>query len=88
MACPTLSLASRRRPRGRLFELAVDDGEDENDKDSDDGNGDYAIRSHPATGWSVRREEEEEEEEGEGTGPRGEQYLRAIPRSVLTLRST
>ena len=33
-------------PVDRLFELAVNDGKDENDEDGDDGNGDYAIRSH------------------------------------------
>lgn len=64
-------------------ELAEDDGDDEKDKDGDDGDGDYPVRSHPATSLdpcssivTVR-------------GEAGKvQYLRAIPLSVLTLRST
>lgn len=33
--------------------LAVDDGYDEQHQDSDDGNGDDAVCSHPASTWLV-----------------------------------
>jgi hypothetical protein len=35
-----------RRRHGRLFELAKDDGKDEDDEDGDDGDGYGAIRCH------------------------------------------
>ena len=63
----------------QLLELAVHDRDDQNYQDRDDGDGDYPIRSHPAT-HSVS------EPAGEKT--KDHHYLRAIPLNVFTLRST
>lgn len=46
----SLLLASPCPVRGcsPLLELAIDDGENEEDQHGDDGNRDYPIRSHPS----------------------------------------
>ena len=65
----------------RLLEFAIDDEDDEEDEHGDDGNGYNPICSHPALEL-VRRFKRAYRVK------RGMKYLRAIPLSVLTLRST
>lgn len=60
--------------------LADDDGHNEEHEDSDDGNGDYPVCSHPVRSFL-------------SVGPQARcikapHYLRAIPLNVFTLRST
>lgn len=65
----------------RLLELAINDEDDEEDEHGDDGDGYDPICSHPALELVCRFERSYRVK-------RGMKYLRAIPLSVLTLRST
>lgn len=60
------------------MELAIDHNDDQKNKHSDDSDGYNPIRSHPAIIVSLCIQDELV----------GHLYLRAIPRSVLTLLST
>ena len=65
----------------RLLELAINDQDDEKDEHGDDGDGYNPICSHPAQELARRFK-------ASYRVKRGVKYLRAIPLSVLTLRST
>ncbi len=71
----------RRRLAGYLNLLNMD-GDDEKDQDGDDR---YVITRFVAI---LRATSVSDEGEKGRTGDRGKQYLRAMPLSVLTLRST
>lgn len=76
-----------------LMELAVDNGKDQKNKNGDDSNGDYPIRSHPArVSQNIQQNSKKKraargsfKERGEN---QGDQYLRAMPLNVLILVST
>ena len=70
-----------------LMELAVDNGKDQKNKNSDDSNGDYPIRSHPGKSQSPSPKKESQSSPRKG-GKQGDQYLRAMPLNVLILVST
>ena len=74
-------------------ELGPDHGDNEDHEDGDDGDGDDPIRSHPggfkvSTSTHTYTHVHPTSAHTTRKGERGRRYLRAMPRRVLTLRST